>query len=485
MRSELITLVMRTLFKQNSLQNLSKDIIITKAYTRPQRPLWTPLRVLTLSWLFFFSSFFLFFLGSSSLQASLDSQAPNNLFALIEKAPLVLQGEIESVQSPQEGQTYFLYEIEVKEVFSHNLPEAAPKKGKKISVLQEQLFPEDLPQLKEGQGGVFFLAALPKYTAYQKAVQQGVSYSLYGGENQAREALVVQDFPQRVKEVIAAKSGERVPELKRKALLLSWLQSGEPMLWESAALALQDMNFSKGALSDEEAKQISAVLMQLKEDSRLSRKTGLPLVDVLAQTQSVTALQTVANQTQGEVKWAAVRALEKLGYPRSTQELTQDFAKANDQNKERILKILIRKQDEESRSFLTEFLQSPERYELKRNAIFEMGSLGGEPQEKFLISQLNQLEPSVAAQAAIVLGQMNSAASVPEMFKLLQSDEKILREAAQASLRFNQTPLAREYVKANFTKDSHGHVHPKRHFFDIPGPSPSSHDLDHNSSHVH
>lgn len=427
---------------------------------------------------FFFLPFFL-----TSLNVASYNSSSKNLFRLVESAPLIVSAKITEVQAAQPGENYFLYEIKISEVLFAKDAEKKPDKADRLWVLQERLFPEDQPKLKSGQAGVFLLSPLPAYTAYQSAAQKGARYVFWGGEAAAKDALSVQDFAKRVQAIMAVRRGERVPDSPRQSLLGQWLLSGELILQENAALALKSMEVKPGFFTAAQLKEIVEMLSQEK----FQPQAGQALVIALRQAKAVSALQQVAAESQGPIKWAAVRALEKLGQPLSTQELASGFGELHKKDKARLLKILIRKQNEASDHFLRNFLQSSESFELKRDALFAMGRTGGEHQEAFLIAQLDQLEPRLVAQAAVVLGQMNSEASITKMFELLESEDPMVKQAAEASLSFNKSSLAREYIKANYTRDTHGHRHPKKHFSDglVSPRSSHGHSHSHGEGHSH
>lgn len=411
--------------------------------------------------------------------AFLNDNDPKNFFDLVEQAPHVAVGEVKAIQGTENQQAYFLIRLDLDKDLSGSLKE------KELTIFQERVFPTEGPDLSVGQKALVLLAPLPKYTSYQQAIGQGAHYRFFGGKNGYWDLGRFPELSNQAQAILAAKSGNRVPVGKRKALLLNLLKSNSAEVKTSGALGLAETELVAGSLSSEEEAQI----YQSLASDPLSAAGQRALVLTLKKSRSLSQLQKIANQLSGVPKWSAVKALADLGQARSTKELLQDYRQGIGEDKTRALSQIVRRNDSESTGFLRQVLKSNEDYAMKREAIIEMGASGGARNEGILLEQIQsptESEVLISAQALIALGKMNSPSAAQSAIKLLDSKNKVIRDAAILSIYLNQDPEAARYMQKNFIKDEHGHFYP-RHQSDIPGaaPDPGGHGHSHDHGHSH
>jgi len=400
---------------------------------------------------------------------------PLYFFDLVAKAPLVIRGKVSQVMPAEKGRAYFIYEVQNEEVLSGVL------KDKNIKIFQESVFPGEKAAMVSESQVMLFLAPMPKYTAYQKAIQEGARYRLFGGASGVWKLAGKGNTLKLVQEIIRAKQAGGISPTKRKSLLLSLLTSPEKKIREAGAMGLGAADLNSGSLSSEEEQQIYQTILA----ASLGKKAEVALIEALKDSRSVAILKKIANETKGTPKWAAVRALKELGHPRSVQELAKDYERGNVEEKKRAMGMMAQRQDAAAQKFLNQLIQSTVDYEVKRATIVKMGEVGGKGNEQVLLGNVNHPEEQVGAQVLLSLGNMNSRASVPQILQLLESDSKLLRDAAILSLYRNKDPQAMKYFQERYVKDPHGHFHPKRHFSDVPGAAPRPPDDPSHSDHQH
>ena len=391
--------------------------------------------------------------------AFLTDNDPVYFFDLVARAPIVLKGKVTQVVLPEKGRSYFLYHVQSEQVLSGELKE------KDIKIFQEKIFPEDPPVMVSDTSVLLFLAAMPKYTAYQKAFQEGAHYRLYGGSSGVWALANQKNALNLAQAILAAKNDGGISPVERKNLLLALLTSPEQKIREAGAMGLGKEDLSSGSLSGEEEQKIYQSLLS----SPLGKKEQVALIKALKDSRSVAVLKKIANGTQGTRKWAAVRALKELGFPRSSEELARDYERGDLDEKTRAMGMMAQRQDGAAQKFLHQVIRGSDDYTVKRAVIAKMGEVGGKANERVLIKNIQHPEEKVMAQVLLALGSMNSQSSVSQIIPLLKSDSKILRDAAILSLYQNKDPQAVKYFQERYVKDAHGHLTPKRHFSDVPG----------------
>lgn len=400
---------------------------------------------------------FLFVLGLvNSSQAFLNDSDPVRFYHLAIKAPWIAVVGLENVQNQIPKKSYSIYRLQVRNVLSGQLEE------KKIQILEESIFSKKKPMMNPGETALVFLAPLPRYTAYASAHDQGVRFRFFGGP---KGLLLLGDNKSQildlVRDILSLKGKpSREKLLKQKELLIRMLGMPGSQLQVDGALGLEELDLQPGGFSEAEEN----TLFSLLESSTLPKKAQIALVVALKKSKSRSILKKIADGPAVPAKWAAIRALEDLGVSRPVQDLGKDFEQSDRAGKFKILSIMAGRNDDPAKRYLNQFLSGPSDFELKREAVLRMGEKGGEENERVLLGQITHRDENVSAEVILALGKMQSSKSVAKIVPYLESPSKRLRDAAIFSLYVNQDPGAQRILGERFTKDSHGHFHPKKHF---------------------
>ncbi|KAB2838693.1 hypothetical protein F9K50_08855, partial [bacterium] len=239
----------------------------------------------------------------ASGQAQLQDAEPKNFFSLLEGAPWVGRVSIKSAQAPKAGQRFFLHQLKVAETL----------KGEgvdRLLVLDEPLTP-GAPALLPGEGEfLVFLGPLPNYTAYQEARRQGYEHRVLGGKSgvvaKPEAAVAV------AKDYLAGDAS------RRGALLLQALRGDDLRLANDAAIRLGERSKTEFSSAD-----VAVIVGAVRERPHPSH-AKIALVRALENSGSAVSLEglkQLADDPPSPAKWAAVRALDRLGAPRPMDRL--------------------------------------------------------------------------------------------------------------------------------------------------------------------
>lgn len=388
---------------------------------------------------------FLFF--STTALAQLQSSDPKNFFTLLDGADWIGRVSLKSSEAPKATRRFFLFQLKVSETLKGAKPD-------RLLVLDEALIPGSPPLLTDKGEFLIFLSPLPPYTAYQELRRQGYEYRVMGGKSGA--------LPMSESTLKLAKSYLGSDAKDRDALLISALKSEDSRIANDAAEKLATR--AKIIFSSED---IASVLVALRE-GRLQDSSQVGLVRALENSGnavSVDALKKLAEEPPSAAKWAALRALERLGIPRSMDRLAEDFQKANDAEKLQALALIVSRKNEEAEGFLAALLSGNMSLELKKTALRQMAENKTPGYEALLIKGLGQGETLLRAESVLALGRMSSSHAVPHIIPLLDSPESPLRAAAFLMLSESPDPRAQEVISQRFSRDHHGVWEQNQHFY--------------------
>lgn len=374
--------------------------------------------------------------------------------ALSERAPWVVIGSVKNSKAPTNTQRYFLHEIKVSETLAGTSVED-PK------VLQEIVFPDEKGAYPEGPF-IAFLAPLPSYTAYKSAKEQGASYRMFGGKAGvlSLSGPAGDDLRALLREAAAlGKLSGAEREGTRRALLFRALAISDPRVQNDAAAALESLSLAAAKLSSAEVGNILTAL----QGNALKGPAAYSLVHLLQKSGdagSVAALKTLANGPAGPAKWAAIPSLAALGVPRSFSDLTEDYARAEPEQKSRALAVILDQPGEQTTAFLQNMLAGPGGTEAKRDAIAQMERKGGAVYEAIFLEQTKNRDEQVASEALLALGRISSSPGLDRILELVDSPSPTLRSAARMALMQSNDPRAVKIFQKRFENEAaHSHEH--------------------------
>lgn len=388
----------------------------------------------------------------ASGQAQLQDADPKNFFSLLEGAPWVGRVSIKSAQAPKAGQRFFLHQLKVAETL----------KGEgvdRLLVLDEPLTP-GAPALLPGEGEfLVFLGPLPNYTAYQEARRQGYEHRVLGGKSgvvaKPEAAVAV------AKDYLAGDAS------RRGALLLQALRGDDLRLANDAAIRLGERSKTEFSSAD-----VEIIVGAVRERPHPSH-AKIALVRALENSgnaASLEGLKQLADDPPSPAKWAAVRALDRLGAPRPMDRLAEDFRRADDAEKSQALALIVPQKSEAAEAFLSGVLAGPFSMEVKKSALRRMAEHKSPGYEALLLKNLGAGEATLRAETVLTLGRMGSSQAVPLVIPLLDSPLAPLRAAAFLMLSESPDPRAREVISHRYTRDHHGGVwEQNQHFYEGAG----------------
>ncbi|MFO1463411.1 MAG: HEAT repeat domain-containing protein [bacterium] len=385
-------------------------------------------------------------------QAGLSDSDPKNFFALLDQAALVVQARRKSATAPSSAQPFFQYQLREVEVLK------GAKGSSPASVLDEALTPKDPELLPPEATCLIFLAALPDFTAYREWRRQGFEYRILGGKSGvvcgSEEAL------KDAREYLQAEGAARY------RVLLKALGATEPRLANDAALALGDLKVS---FTPEEAASMARALGErpLADPAKIA---GVKALESCGNAACLASLQQLAGAPPSPAKWAALRALQRLGQGATVDRLAEDFRQADDAGKGEVLALLIPQKNAAAAEFANAVLNGPFAAEVKKAAIRKLAENKTPEYEALLLKQLPQGETALRVETILALGRMGSSRAVPFVIPLLDSPDPALRGAAFFMLTDSQDPKAQEYMSQRYTRDHHGVWEQNQHFYQNTGP---------------
>ncbi len=388
----------------------------------------------------------------ASGRAQLQDADPKNFFSLLEGASWVGRVSLKSAQAPKAGQGFFLYQLKAVETLKG---EGSDRR----LVLDEPLTP-GAPALLPAEGEfLVFLGPLPNYTAYQEARRQGYEYRVLGGKS----GVVAK--PEAA--VAAAKAYLAAPPAARGALLLQALAGEDARIASDAAVQLGEKS-----KTDFSAVEVAALVGAVRERP-LPNTAKIALVRALENSgnaASIEGLKQLADAPPSPAKWAAVRALQKLGAPRPVERLAEDFRRADDAEKSQALALIVPQQGAAAEAFLSGVLAGPFSMEVKKSALWRMAEHKSPGYEALLLKNLGEGEATLRAETVLALGRMGSSQAVPLVIPLLDSPLAPLRAAAFLMLSESPDPRARETIGHRYHRDHHGGVwEQNQHFYEQTG----------------
>ncbi|HCU25760.1 MAG TPA: hypothetical protein DF383_12150, partial [Deltaproteobacteria bacterium] len=338
---------------------------------------------------------------SSPVFARLSDSDPQNFFLLLGQGALAAKVKIEKTHPPQAGQPFYLHELKVEEVV------AGAQSLDSIKVMEEASSP-GLPTVFPQTGDFFAcFARLPNYTSYREILRQGYEYRLLGGKN----GIFLGPNALRV-----AKKYFNADAAARFRILLDVLGDTDSRLANDAAAALAETG-RRDWTAEDVAKILAAQDKPLLQDA-----AKLALVKTLensANAAGIAGLQRIAEQETGVAQWAAIRALEKLGRPRSLPQLVEDFRRAPDAEKPQALALIAIRQD--AAEFFSGVLAGPFSFEIKKSAIQNLALRKIPAYEDLLLDLLAQNDAALQSEAVLALGRMGSVRAVPKIIPLLDN----------------------------------------------------------------
>jgi len=402
-------------------------------------------------------SLFLFLflcLIASPLSALLSDSDPKNFFALLENSSVVVLAKVKSSQVPKAEQRFYLYQLKASRVLKGS------QDMQTLGVMDESLTPGEPARLPSDGEFLIFLGRIPAFTAYQALSRQGYDYRLLGGPsgvlpNSDETATLASQYLQ-------TESG------KRYAILLQALQGSNPRLSGDAALALAGAG--KIDFTGAEIEAISTAILERP----LPDAAKVALVKALENSggaPGVQALQKISDAPTSPAKWASIRALDRLGFPRPLARLADDFRRANDSEKNSVLGLILSKKDAAAEEFVAGVLAGPFAVEVKKTAMDSMAENKTPGYENLLLKQVPQGEEALRAEAVLALGKMGSSQAVPLVIPLLDSPLPALRAAAFFMLTESSDPRAEELISKRYTRDHHGVWEQNQHFYGNTGPA--------------
>ena len=111
---------------------------------------------------------------------------PENFFAALDTAAVVAVGQVEHVERPA-GARLVIVRLRAGDVLKGELPAPAPS----LSVVQELVFPSDVPSVTEGASGLCLLRSMPNYSAYRAVLTTGPYYQFTNREKPLIDASAV------------------------------------------------------------------------------------------------------------------------------------------------------------------------------------------------------------------------------------------------------------------------------------------------------
>lgn len=380
--------------------------------------------------------------------AQLQDADPKNFFSLLEGAPWIGRVSVKSVEGPKAGQGFFLYQLKVVEALKG---EGADRRF----VLDEPLAP-GAPALLPAEGEfLVFLGPLPNYTAYQEARRQGYEHRVLGGKS----GVVAK--PEAA--VAAAKAYLAAAPAARGALLLQALVGEDARIANDAAVKLGER-----PKTDFNSADVAALVGAVRERP-LQSTAKIALVRALENSGNAAAiegLKQLADDPPSPAKWAAVRAMEKLGAPRPVERLAEDFRRADEAEKSQALALIVPQQGAAAEAFLSGVLAGPFSMEVKKSALRQMAEHKSPGYEALLLKNLGAGEVPLRAETVLALGKMGSSQAVPLVIPLLDSPQPPLRAAAFLMLSESPDPRAREVIGHRYHRDHHGGVwEQNQHFY--------------------
>jgi hypothetical protein len=371
--------------------------------------------------------------------------APENFFAALDAAAVVSICRIDQVDTPAAARLV-IFHVAASDVLKGDVP--AP--GATLAVVQELVFPSDVPAVAKGDAGLCILTSMPQYSAYHAVLTAGPYYRFTNRERPIMDAAAAAV----AKQWLALRQlSSDARATKRVQLLLE--HAGDALVGRDALAELGTTAELAALLERVGYERIGALL----RDGRIPLDQRRALLTLLTDSRASGALPMLQSIRDAGLAPFLHRAIVTLGGTVSVAQLQADLnAGADDQRLagvDALATLAARSKDEKLRGTAVATLAKVAAHDgspaVRLGAVDQLAQLGGDalPAIEQLLAEHDARVVYAAGRALGTIGSPAATRTLAQQFKHGSYDAQV---AAVFGLRDIATPEAMQVlavVKAN------------------------------------